>query len=570
MDGFPNAFPFTGKAFCFSDSKNSKNEIQPPRRGAAWPSRWWLLFLLLALTAAPFLTSCRPNGGRADVVIINGGEPESLDPAIVTVQADLRLVRGLFEGLVRLNARTAEPEPGLAYRWEITPDGLKYTFHLRSNLVWSTGESITSADVLYSWLRVLEPRTAADYAGQLYFVRNGREFNSGKIKDRDAVGIHAEDPLTVTVDLAAPTPFFLALCTFPTLAVVPRKAIEAHGDRWILSRPLPVSGPYTLDFWRLQDRVRMRKNPLYWDAASTRSEVVDFLAMDSANTALNLYESKQADVLWDKNLVPTEVLDILRQRPDCHQFSYLGAFFLRINVTRPPFDRPLVRRALALAVDRHRIVERITRGGEQPAFHFTPDGIPGYQPPDGLAHDPAGARRALEQAGFPGGRDFPTLDYLLTNPRVEQQIAVELQAMWQTELGIRVELHQNEMKVYQSAQTALDYDVSRSSWIGDYNDPNTFLELFTSENGNNRTGWKNARYDRLMSEANRQLDRTRRASLLREAEKMLVEEELPIIPVYFYAGLNFFDENKIEGVYTNIVDEHPVQAIAKRTDGAGR
>ncbi len=509
-----------------------------------------------------FLHGCQRSADRADIVIINGSEPESLDPAIATVQGDLRLVRALFEGVVRLNPRTAEPEPGLAARWEISSDGRVYTFFLRSNLVWSTGEPITSEDVVYSWRRVLNPATAADYAGQLYFVRNGREFNTGRIRDPAELGILAIDPHTVRVELVSPTPFFLALCTFPTLAVVPRQAIEKHGDRWVLGRPLPVNGPYTLDYWQLQDRVRMRKNPRYWDAAATRTEVVDFLSMDSANTALNLYETGQADILWDKSLVPSEVLDVLRQRPDCHQFSYLGTFFLRINVTRPPYTNALVRRALALAIDRRRIVERITRGGEQPARHLTPRGIPGYEPPDGLDHNLTAARRALADAGYPGGRGFPTLRYLLTNPRVEQQIAVELQSMWQ-ELGLRVELRQNEMKVYQSAQTALDYDVSRSSWVGDYNDPNTFLELFMSDNGNNRTGWKNPKYDRLMTEANSQINSVRRASLLREAERLLVEDELPIVPVYFYSGLNFYDGTKIDGVHTNLVDEHPIQAIGR-------
>lgn len=520
--------------------------------------------MLAAAFVAAVAAGCQPARPPADLVIINGGEPESLDPAIVTVQSDLRLVRGLFEGVVRLNAKTAEPEPGLAFRWDISPDGKTYTFHLRTNLTWSTGAPITAEDVVYSWRRVLDPKTAADYAGQLYFVRQAREYNTGQIRDPAAVGITAEDRNTVKVELVAPTPFFLALCTFPTLAVVPRAAIEKFGDRWILSKPLPVSGPYTLDRWRLQDRVRFRKNPNYWDAAATRTEVVDFLCMESANTALNLYVSGKADILWDKSLVPSEVLDILRARPDCHQFSYLGTFFLRINVTRAPLTNVWVRRALALAVDRKRIVERITRGGEQPARHFTPRGIPGYEPPSGLGYDVTGARQALAQAGFPGGRGFPTLQYLLINPRVEQQIAVELQAMWEAALGIRVELRQNEMKVYQSAQTALDYDVSRSSWIGDYNDPNTFLELFMSDNGNNRTGWKNPRYDQLMAEANALLDTKRRAAVLRQAETMLVEEELPIIPVYFYAGLNFFDGTRIDGVYTNLVDEHPIQAIGWR------
>jgi oligopeptide transport system substrate-binding protein len=540
--------------------------VRPPkpissvqRRPLAGVRVWTSLWLLLL---GGIFAGCQPPVDRADIVIINGGEPESLDPAIVTVQSDLRLVRGLFEGLMRLDPVTAAPIPGLAERWE-SPDGKTYLFHLRTNLVWSTGEPITSRDVVYSWLRVLNPETASDYAGHLYFLRNAREFNTGQIRDPEQVGIQALDRNTVRVDLLAPTPFFLALCTFPTLAIVPESAIKKHGDRWILSKPLPVSGPYTLESWRLQDRVRMRKNPFYWDAAATRTEVVDFLCMESASTALNLYEKKQADILWDKSLVPSEVLDKLRTRADCQQFSYLGTFFLRINVTQPPFNQPLVRRALALSVDRQRIVERITRGGEQPARHFTPRGIPGYEPPAGLDYDLEGARQALEQAGFPGGRGFPTMRYLLTNPRVEQQIGVELQAMWQA-LGLRVELRQNEMKVYQSAQTALDYDVSRSSWIGDYNDPNTFLELFKSDNGNNRTGWKNPRYDQLMTEANSLIDPVRRADLLRQAERLLVEEEIPIIPVYFYAGVTFFDRTKIDGVHTNIVDEHPIQAIGRK------
>ena len=258
MDGFTNAFPRRGKAFCFAVAVGFPALTRLLARGMFPCSP--LVTVGIALLSV-FLHGCGRPVDRADIVIINGGEPETLDPAIVTVQADLRLVRALFEGLVRLNVK-AEPEPGLAYRWDISPDGLRYTFYLRSNLVWSTGEPITSADVLYSWRRVLNPMTAADYAGQLYFVRNGREYNIGKLTDPDDVGIQVLDPLTIQVDLVAPTPFFLSLCTFPTLAIVPQKAIERHGDRWTIAKPLPVSGAYQLDFWRLQDRIRMRKNPL--------------------------------------------------------------------------------------------------------------------------------------------------------------------------------------------------------------------------------------------------------------------------------------------------------------------
>jgi oligopeptide transport system substrate-binding protein len=510
------------------------------------------------------LSGCSPQEAPANLVIINGGEPESLDPAIVTVASDLRLTRGLFEGLTRLNARTAEPEPGLAERWELSPDGKVYLFHLRTNLAWSTGEPITAPDLVYSWRRILDPKTGADYAGQLFFLKNAEAYCTGKIADPEQVGVRAVDSFTVRVELHSPTPFFLDLCAFPTLAVVPRQAVEAHGDRWLLQPSVPTSGPYTLEFWRLQDRLRFRRNPRYWDAANTRNEVVDFLSMDSAGTALNLYESHRADIIWDKALIPSELLDAMKGRPDYHTFDYLGTFFLRFNVTRGPFRDARVRKALALAIDKRRIVQRITRGGEKVADHFTPDGIARYEPPDGLGYDPEAARQWLAQAGYPGGRGFPRFEYLLTNPRLEQQVAVELQAMWQRELGLHAELRQNEMKVYQAAQNALDYEVSRSSWIGDYNDPNTFLELWTSGNGNNRTGWKNPRYDQLLREANEQVDAPKRAALLQQAERLLVCEELPMVPIYFYAGINFFDTEKVKGVSFNLLDEHPLPALWKK------
>lgn len=529
-----------------------------PRTRLAPFSAALVLFLALSFAA------CRPSAPPANLVIINGPEPESLDPAIVTGQADLRLARTLFEGLTRMNAATGLPEPGLAERWEISPDGLVYTFHLRTNLAWSTGGPITADDIIYSWRRILDPRTASDYAGQLFFVKNAEAFCTGKLTNAADVGMRALDPLTVRVELNTPTPFFLDLCSFPTLAAVPRDAIERHGDRWLLAPPVPVSGPYQLESWRLQDRIRMRKNPRYWDAARTQSEVVDFLSMDSPFTALNLFERQQADIIWDKNLVPSELMDLLRQRPDCHSFDYLGTFFYRYNVTQPPFDDVRVRQALGMAIDRRRLVEKISRSGERWATHLTPDGIPNYDPPEGLPYDPAAARRLLAEAGFPEGRGFPPFQYLLPTGKLDAQLAVEMQAMWARELGIKMELRQTEWKVYLNALSTLDYKVGRSSWIGDYVDPNTFIELFTSNNGNNRTGWKNSAYDALVAEANRDSNPQRRMAKLRQAETLLVREAAPIVPLYFYAGILFFDTNRIEGVYFNLLDEHPIQTIRRK------
>lgn len=484
----------------------------------------------------------------------------------MTAVPDMRITKALFEGLMRLDGRTARPVPGLAERWEASADGRVYTFHLRTNLTWSTGEPITAAEVIYSWRRALDPATAADYAGQLFYIKNAEEFYNGKLQNRSQLGIRALDPFTLQVELNDPLAFFLDLCCFPTLAVVPRSSIEKFGDRWLTTRPLPASGPYELVAWRLNDRVRLQKNPRYWDAAHTRSEVIDLLPTGSPNTALNLYETGVADVVWDKDLAPIELMDVLMRRPDFHKFDFLGTYFYRFNVTRKPLDDPRVRRAFALATDKQRIIRKLTFGGEKAADHFVPDGVAGYTSPDGLGFDPAQARKLLAEAGFPGGNGFPRLQYTFFSAaggaaKMQGKIAIELQQMWRSELGVEIDLRQIERKIFYNAQSRLDYDISASSWVGDYNDANTFLDLYMSESGNNRTGWKNARYDGLIRQANRQTDRQRRAALFREAEALLVSQEAPIVPLYFYAGFILFDNSKVAGISPNLLDEHPLQDI---------
>jgi oligopeptide transport system substrate-binding protein len=509
-----------------------------------------------------------PHEKRADLVIVNYAEPESLDPAIITGLAEMRIVSGLFEGLTRLNAKTVAPEPSLADHWEISPDGLIYTFHIRLNAVWSTGQPITAEDFVYSWIRALDPATASDYAGQLYYIKNAEAFNTGKIKDPSLVGVHAIDAHTLRVELNHPTAFFLDLCAFPTLTIVPRWTIEKYGDRWLMAHPLPSSGAYELVDWRLNDRVRVKKNPRYWDAANTQLEVVDFLPVGLPNTALSLYQTGAADVIWDKDLLPTEQFDILKHWPDSHTFSYLGTYFFRFNVTRKPFDDVRVRRALTMAIDRNRLVRRVTKAGETPADHLTPDGTANYHPPHGLGYDPEMARKLLAEAGYPGGKNFPRFQYMFNGAaggaaKIHEMIGVELQQMWHENLGVEMDLQQVEVKVLYADQSQLDYDVSRSSWIGDYNDANTFLGMFTSYDGNNRTGWKNARYDELIQQANLETDKVKREHLFQAAEKILVADEVPIVPLYFYAGFNFFNPKKVEGIYPNILDQHPLNAIRR-------
>ena len=513
--------------------------------------------------AVLIVAGCARHESPADIVIANGAEPESLDPAILTGQPDGRPAAAMFEGLTRLNPVDSTSQPGLAERWDISEDGRTYTFHLRTNALWSTGEPITADDFVYSWRRVIDPATASDYSGLLFYVENGEEIATGKTKDLTRLGARALGPRTLEVRLVSPTAFFIDICAFRTLAVVPRKTIEKYGDRWIMAKPLPVSGSHLLESWRIRDKIRLRRNPLYWDAANAQNEIVDILPVDVAMAALNLYIMRQVDIIWDKNLVPTELMDVLQKRPDCHRFDNIGTYFVRFNVTRKPFDDVRVRRALSLVIDKKRIIERILRGNERVARSITPPGTANYDPPEGLGYDPALARKLLAEAGYPDGKGFRSFEYFFNTGKMHEQIGIELQEAWKKELGINVSLRQTEWKVYLALQSALEYDTTRSSWIGDYNDPNTFLDMFMSNNGNNRTGWKSARYDQLVREGNSLVDKTKRAAKLREAETLLVRDEVPILPIFFYQSIHFWKSNEVHGIYYNILDEHPLHAIGK-------
>jgi oligopeptide transport system substrate-binding protein len=279
---------------------------------------------------------------------------------------------------------------------------------------------------------------------------------------------------------------------------------------------------------------------------------------------LNLYETGQADLIWDKDLVPTEILDAITNRADFHTTKpLLATYFMRFNTTRKPFDDQRVRKAFGMSIDRKRIVERITRGDETPATYFVPPGLTNYTSPQGLAFDPEKARQLLAEAGFANGQGFPRIEYTFRSARDDEKIAVELKDMWKRELNVDVGLRGVEHKVWLRLQGQLEYDLIRSSWVGDYNDPNTFLDMFMSNNPNNRTGWKSAKYDDLMRRANSLADVKERARLLHDAEKLLIAEDAPIAPIYIYNGFGFWHPKEISGIYQNIRDEHPVHAIRR-------
>lgn len=521
-------------------------------------------YLVLAAACSLLLVGCGMKSGHPDLTVLNGGEPETLDPHIITGQPEYRLAEALFEGLCAHDPQTAKVIPGVAERWEISKDAKTYRFYLRKNAKWSNGDPLNARDFLYSWKRVLEPATAADYAYQLYYVKNAKNYNEGKLTDFNQVGLRAPDDFTLEVELDYPTPFFLDLTANAALYPVHRATVEKFGDDWIKPERFVSNGPFTLKEWRLNDHLDMVKNPHYWDIAHVHLNRIRVIPVRQALTAFSIYEMGGADLILDKGLIPIYLLDELRGRRDYHAATFLGTFFYRFNVTRKPLNDPRVRKALALTIDKKLLVEKITKAGERPATAFVPPGTGGYEPPPGLEYDPEKARRLLAEAGYPGGKNFPTLSILFNTAEVNSAIAVEIQQMWRKQLGIHCLLENQDWKVYLNSQSRLDYDISRSSWVGDYNDPTTFLDMFMSDNGNNRTGWSNPIYDELITDANRTTDSRKRFKLFRDAETLLLTEGVPVIPIYYYVGINFYDPDKWGGIYPNVLDVHPFKDIYRK------
>jgi oligopeptide transport system substrate-binding protein len=510
-----------------------------------------------------FLSGCELKEKRADLVLVNGAEPESLDPAIITGQPEGRVVNALFEGLTTFN-RQGRAVPGVAESWTISPDRRTYTFRLRADAKWSDGVPVTAGDFVASWRRTLTPATAASYSYQLFYVRNAKAFADGKLADFSQVGVRALDDRTLEVRLENPTPFFLDLCATPPLQPVPLRVIERAGDDWIKPGRIVTNGAYLLDAWRINDRIRLRKNPLYWDRAHVALETVDVLPIAKANVAFNFYASGEADVLLDKGVVPPALLDELKRRPDFHSAPFLGSYFLRFNCAKGPFADERVRRAFAMAVDRERIVKKITRAGELPAATLVPPGVAGYHAPAGVGYDPGKARELLAEAGYPGGRGFPLARYLFSEGELNEAIAVELQNMWSETLGVQVALTRQEWKVYLNSLNSLDYDLARSTWVGDYPDPNTFLDMFLTGGGNNRTGWSDAAYDGLIAQAAAEGDPARRFAILAQAEELLVLRRAVVCPLYFYVGIQLYDAKRVGGIESNVLDEHPIRLMERR------
>ncbi len=501
------------------------------------------------------------------LLIGNGSEPKGLDPHLVTGVPESQLLRALMEGLVTPHPTDdLAPAPGVAETWESNADFTVWTFNLRDTK-WTNGDPVTAGDFVYSWQRILSPALGAEYAEMLYVIRNADDFHQGRITDFGQVGVRAIDDRTLEVTLEGPTPHFLGMLMHSSFLPVNPRAVEENGgmtDRqsgWSTLENYVSNGPFQLKEWVTNQVIEVERNPNYWDAATVQLNGIRFYPIDNVGTEEAMFRDGRLHLT--NTVSPDKIPSFREEMPDQLRIEpYLGSYFYRINTTRPPFDDVRVRRALALAIDKQLLVDRVTQGGQAPATGFVPSGIAGYTESGAVQFDPEEAKRLLAEAGYPGGRGFPTAEILINTSESHRKIAQALQAMWQETLGIDVGIYNQEWKVYLDSQSKLDYDISRAGWIGDYVHPTSFLDIFTSGNGNNDTGWSNAQYDALIGRARVAQAEEERMQILQQAESILLDE-MPIVPIYWYTRV-YLKDPRVQGWEPKLLDNHPYKHVSLR------
>lgn len=495
----------------------------------------------------------------------NGAEPKTLDPQRATGVTENKIISALIEGLIAYHPTDDNlPEPGVAERWEPNADASSWTFYLREDALWSNGDPVTAGDFVYSYERMLNPAFPGEYSQMLFVLKNAEAYQSGEISDFGEVGVTAVDEKILRFDLVGPTPYFINMLKHYSWFPVHPPTIEAHGGRfdmsgaWTLPENYVGNGPFVLTEWRPNQFVRVTKSPTYWDRETMRLNEIYFFPIEDDNTEKRMFDS---GLLHITGTVPTNDIPVLRQtKPDLiHIDGYLGTYFFRMNVTRPPLDDPLVRKALAYAIDRRALVDKVTLGEQVPTTAFVPPGFDSYPTPEVITHDPERAQAYFAEAGFPGGEGFPELFLLFNTSEGHRKIAEAVVAMWNETLGINMQLENKEWKVYLDAQSHLDYDVSRSGWIGDYMDPITFLDLFTTGNGNNDTGWGNPAYDALIAKAYRSTTEEEHFTSLLAAERILLEE-MPVVPIYWYTRI-YLKDPRLKGWAPKLLDNRPYKYL---------
>jgi len=497
--------------------------------------------------------------GTPGLVVLNNGnaaEPGTLDPHLANGNWENNIIGDLLMGLTTENAK-GEPVPGAAERWETSPDGLTWTFHLRDHQ-WSDGQPVTAGDFVFAWRRILDPKTAGDYAYYLYLIKNGEAVNTGKIPGTE-LGVSAPDDKTLVVTLQNPAPYLLEYLTHYTTFPVPRHVIEAKGEAWTRPGNYVGNGAYVLSEWVPNDHVTLDKNSKFYDAANVKVDRVVYYPTIDYGAALRRLRAGELDI---QDRLPQLEIDWLKANmPEVLRIApILVTEYLVANEGRKPFDDVRVREALNLALDRETLTSRVSRVGHIPGYGLVPPGTANY--PGGVALSfksmPQAdrikrAQQLMQQAGFgPNKRLKTTLAIRSTAPDA-LRVPAAIQAMWR-EIYVDVELVQSDAAVFYAKLRQKDFDIAVAGWQGDFNDATTFLDLLRKGNANNHGNYDNPKFDALLNSANTESDLKKRGEMLAQAEQTALND-YAVIPSFFWASGELV-RPYVKGWETNASDVH--------------
>ena len=507
---------------------------------------------LLALMAALFLAGTGA-GAEGEIVFNLAVEPQTIDPVRNNAVDGSNVIFNLFDGLVRIGFDDA-PEPGCAERWEVSEDGMTWTFHLRKGLKWSDGKPLTAEDFRYGLLRLLDARNASPNAYMAYFLKNGEAFFNGKAKAED-VGLVAVDDVTFRIDLEYQTPLMLDYLSYHIFYPARADVVEKDPRGWTANPETALcNGPFMLSEWKHNSEMILTKNPNYWDADNVKIDKVRLVMITDSNTALAAFKAGKIDLL---DRIPPQMTPQLIQSGEAEVAPALGTAFCVFNVARAPFDDPRVRKAFTLAIDRRTMVEKVAMGGQKPAVAFIPYGIPGvgadrdFRAEGGTflpeRADPEAAKKLLAEAGYPDGKGFPKVTYKYNLNPINKAIAEALQAMWKQNLGVEVELANEEWKVFLNTREQGDFQIARHAYVTIFFDAGSLLEGWVTGSPKNVARYSDPEYDALIRDSLKQMDRSKRMEDMHRAEAILMRD-LPVLPLYFYST-PYMQSARVKGIY---------------------
>jgi oligopeptide transport system substrate-binding protein len=515
---------------------------------------------VLAAAPAVALLACGGRGrdasGKSLAVLLrgNGPDPDSLDPHKARSWEAMVVLRDLFECLTCLDANAATV-PAAAEGWTVSDDGLVYVFKLRPNLRWSNGEPLVAEDFAAGLRRLVDPATASQYAQVINVILNASDIVAGK-QPVSALGVAAPDAGTVTITLATPAPYLPGLMAHPSTAPLHRPSFEKLGERFARPGEQVSNGAFVLKEWLQGSHIRAERNPHYWNAAATRLDAVKYAQIADENAELRAY---RAGEIHCTAVVPRGQFDLIREKlaAELHVSPQLSTYYFGFNLDRPLFKNPGIRRALSMVIDRERLADSVLRVGELPAYAWVPPGVFNYSTQAfDYAKSPievriAEARQLLAAAGFTHAKPLK-FELRYNTGEVHSKLAVAVASMWKEALGVEASLAAVEFKSLMQDVNRRDVDMFRLSWIGDYNDAYTFLQYLEGDFGINLPRYQNAQYDALLDEAARQVDTSKRRSLLEQAERTMLADH-PLIPLYFYVNKHLV-KPELRGWYENVMN----------------